>query len=278
VEKVAAQKLAGKKMTVPKIVEKAARGEKITMLTAYDFVLASLIDEAGIDIVLVGDSLGTVVAGHETTLPVTLDQMVYHTSLVSRGTKRALVVADMPFMSYQIGREEALRSAGRLVQQGGAQAVKLEGGEAVTEQINALSGVGIPVMAHVGLTPQSVHAMGGFRVQGKSDSGQEFVERSALAVADAGAFCVVLEGVPGELAQRITDKLQIPTIGIGAGAGCDGQVLVVNDLIGLHAAGKERTPKFVRHYDQLSARVSEAVRSFIADVKSGSFPSDEESY
>ena len=248
---------------------------KITCLTAYDYPTARLLDDAGVDILLVGDSLGMTVLGYDSTLPVTLDDMIHHTRAVRRGTRHALVVADMPYGSFHISLEESVRNAVRLVKEGGAEAVKVEGGERRIELIARLVEAEIPVMGHVGLTPQSINALGGFHVQGKTSDAARQVERDARAVEAAGAFAVVLESMPRDLAARITEKLRIPTIGIGAGPDCDGQVLVIHDLLGY---GTGRTPKFVRQYANLSAEITRAVTAYCDDVRSGSFPSNAESY
>jgi 3-methyl-2-oxobutanoate hydroxymethyltransferase len=263
------------KVTVPHIVKQKLRGEKITCLTAYDYSFARILDAAGIDILLVGDSVGCVFQGQPNTLPVTLDDMVYHTQAVVRGRKRALVVSDMPFLSYQISKEQAISNAGRLVQQGGAEAVKLEGGLAMQATIEAIVRVGIPVMGHVGLTPQSIHRFGGYKVQGKEKNQREVILRDASAVQDAGAFAIVLEGMPLDLAGEITERLAIPTIGIGAGGHCDGQVLVINDMLGLF---DDFTPKFVKRYADLKEVTTHAVKSFISDVRGGKFPGEEHSF
>jgi 3-methyl-2-oxobutanoate hydroxymethyltransferase len=263
------------KVTVPHIVKQKLRGEKITCLTAYDYSFARILDAAGVDILLVGDSVGCVFQGQPNTLPVTLDDMVYHTQAVVRGRKRALVVSDMPFLSYQISKEQAISNAGRLVQQGGAEAVKLEGGLAMQATIEAIVRVGIPVMGHVGLTPQSIHRFGGYKVQGKEKNQREVILRDASAVQDAGAFAIVLEGMPLDLAGEITERLAIPTIGIGAGGHCDGQVLVINDMLGLF---DDFTPKFVKRYADLKEVTTHAVKSFISDVRGGKFPGEEHSF
>jgi 3-methyl-2-oxobutanoate hydroxymethyltransferase len=271
------------KVTVPSIQSRKSNSPgglsetkpKITCLTAYDYPTARLLDEAGVDIVLVGDSLGMVVLGYDTTLPVTLDEMVHHVRAVRRGTRRALLVADMPYGSFHVSLEESVRNAVRLVKEGGAEAVKVEGGERRMELIARLVEAEIPVMGHVGLTPQSVNAFGGFLVQGKTEDAARQIERDARAVEAAGAFAVVLESVPRELAGGITEKLRIPTIGIGAGPDCDGQVLVFHDLA---AFGNERKMKFVRQYANLSADISRAVAEYCEDVRTGRFPSDAESY
>jgi 3-methyl-2-oxobutanoate hydroxymethyltransferase len=267
------------KITVPEIQRLKTTGQKITALTAYDYPFARILDSCGIDVLLVGDSLGTVVQGVETTLPVSMDEMVYHLKLVSRARPRALVVGDMPFLSYQAGICDAIANAGRLLKEGAAEAVKLEGGINVARVMRAIVNVDIPVMAHIGLTPQSVHRMGGFKVQGKKSGRQpgarERLLEDAAAVADAGAFAVVLEGVPMDLAHEITEKLPIPTIGIGAGPYCDGQILVIHDLLGLT---DRFAPKFVKRYADLQEVISQAVNAYITDVRDGAFPLDEHSF
>jgi len=247
----------------------------ISALTAYDYPFAKIIDEAGIDIILVGDSVGVVVAGEENTLPVTMDQMIYHTRMVSRAVKRALVVGDMPFLSYQPSVEETIRNAGRFLKEGGAEAVKLEGGAAIADRILALTKYDIPVMAHIGLTPQSIHRMGGYKVQGRSARQAQGLLNDAKEVESAGAFAVILEGIPIGLAQEITETVSIPTIGIGAGPYCDGQILVLHDLLGLSSSFH---PKFVRCYADLTAITAEAVRHFQSDICAGKFPTPEEGY
>lgn len=251
------------------------QGEKIAVLTAYDFPLARLLDLAGIDMLLVGDSVGPVVAGYDNTLPVTMDEMVYHTRAVARAANQALVVADLPFLSYQVDLAEARRNAGRLVKEGGAQAVKLEGGEAVAETIRAIVAMDVPVVGHIGLTPQSIHRMGGYRVQGRQEAQARQLLKDAQAVADAGAFAVVLEGIPATLAREITASLAIPTIGIGAGVACDGQVLVLHDILGLC---EKYSPKFVKRYADAAALISGAAAEYIREVKAGTFPGDEHSF
>jgi 3-methyl-2-oxobutanoate hydroxymethyltransferase len=250
------------------------RNEPFSMLTAYDFAFARIFDQAGIDVLLVGDSVGNTTQGHDNTLPVTLDEIVYHTRMVARGVQRALVVGDMPFGSYQVSPEDAVRSAIRLVKEGGAHAVKLEGGRRMAETIDRIVGAEIPVMGHVGLTPQAIHRMGGHRVQGRSASGKDRVIRDALAVEEAGAFAVVLEGIPADLATEVTQKLRIPTIGIGAGVGCDAQVLVMHDLLGL----SDWTPSFARPYARLGAAAAKAARAFREDVAGRKFPGPEHSF
>ncbi|MDJ0851511.1 MAG: 3-methyl-2-oxobutanoate hydroxymethyltransferase [Myxococcota bacterium] len=262
------------RVTVRSLARRKREGEKITMLTAYDFTFARIFDAAGIDLLLVGDSLANVVQGCDTTLPVTLDEVVYHTRLVARGAARSLVVGDMPFGSYQVGPEDAVRSAIRLVKEGGAHAVKLEGGEEVCDSIARITAAQIPVMGHVGLTPQSVHKMGGLRVQGRGPKGRARIVEAARAVEAAGAFAVVLEGIPSDLAAEISGELKVPTIGIGAGVHCDGQVLVMHDLLGL----SEWSPSFVKQYANLGALASQAARAFAEEVENAKFPDDEHSY
>ena len=262
------------RVSVRSLAARKRQGERITMLTAYDFSFARIFDGAGIDLILVGDSLANVVQGADTTLPVTLDEMIYHTRLVARGVTRSLVVGDMPFGSYQVGPEDAVRSAIRFVKEGGAQAVKLEGGVGAAPAIERIVGAEIPVMGHVGLTPQAVNRMGGFRVQGRGEKGRARVLEDALAVQEAGAFAVVLEGVPASLASEISLRLDIPTIGIGAGPDCDGQVLVMHDLLGLN----DWTPSFVKQYANLGGLASQAARAFADDVVNGKFPDEEHSY
>ncbi len=263
------------KITVPEIIKMKQRREKITCLTAYDYSFARILDGAGVDMLLVGDSVGCVFQGQANTLPVTLDEMIYHSRAVARGCKHALIVADMPFLSYQISKEEALRNAGRLLQEAGAEAVKLEGGVVMGETIAAITQVGIPVMGHVGLTPQSVHRFGGYKVQGKDQARRAAIVADALAVEEAGAFAVVLEGMPMDLAKEITERLTIPTIGIGAGAACDGQVLVIHDMLGLF---DDFTPKFVKRYADLKKTITDAVKNYVAEVHDGKFPGKEHSF
>jgi 3-methyl-2-oxobutanoate hydroxymethyltransferase len=263
------------KNTVTTFQKAKQEGKKISMLTAYDYSTAKLIDEAGVDSILVGDSLGMVCLGYEDTLSVTMEDMIHHTKAVKRGAKNALVVADMPFMSYQTNVYDAVVNAGRLVKEGGAAAVKLEGGLEVCEQIKAIVTASIPVCAHLGLTPQSVNAFGGFKVQGKEEAAAKRILEEALAVEEAGAFAVVLECVPEKLAALITEKLHIPTIGIGAGAGCDGQVLVYQDMLGLFS---DFTPKFVKVFDELGSKMRAAFKSYDEEVKNGTFPSKEHTF
>lgn len=262
-----------KKITVPLVRDTKGR-RKVTMVTAYDAPSARIIDEAGIDLALVGDSLGMVIQGRPDTLSVTLEQMVYHTEMVARATARALVIGDMPFLSFQISDERTIQAAGRLIQAGAA-AVKVEGGGRIAGRIRAVTEIGIPVMAHLGLTPQSLHQMGGYKVQGRDAETARRILDEAKRVQDAGAFAVVLEGIPSALATQITEQLAIPTIGIGAGLHCDGQVLVFHDLVGLSG---DRTPTFVRRYADLRVTAVEAVKKFKSDVEAGRFPSDGESY
>jgi 3-methyl-2-oxobutanoate hydroxymethyltransferase len=263
------------KITVPGIRARKGGGTPIVALTSYDYPTTRALDEAGIDVLLVGDSVGMVVLGHQTTLPVTIEVMLHHTAAVARAKPAALVVADMPFLSYHVTREETIRNAGRLVQEGGAEAVKLEGGRARAGHVRALVDADIPVMGHVGLTPQAVHAMGGFKVQGKTPEAVQSLLEDVRALEDAGAFCIVLEGIPSEAARLVTHATSLPTIGIGAGPYCDGQILVVHDLLGLTEGA---SPKFVRRYADLRSATIEAVRRYAADVIGGKFPGEAESY
>jgi 3-methyl-2-oxobutanoate hydroxymethyltransferase len=263
------------RVTAPALARMKRKGERIVMLTAYDFPFARILDRAGIDVLLVGDSLATCVQGHATTLPVTLDEMVHHCRMVSRAAQRALVVGDLPFGSYQASATQACESAVRLVKEGGVHAVKLEGGERMADRIAAIARADIPVMGHVGLTPQSVHRMGGYRVQGRSPGGAERVLGDARATQEAGAFAVVLEGIPAPLAAEITRALEIPTVGIGAGPACDGQVLVLHDLLGL---GEDSPPRFARQYLALREVIEQAARMFAEDVREQKFPGPHESY
>ena len=245
------------------------------MLTAYDYPFAQIVDEAGIDGIIVGDSLGMVVQGLDNTLPVTMDEMIYHTSMVSRAVKNALVIGDMPFMSYQTGIEEAVKNAGRFLKEAGAAAVKLEGGAEVVEQIRAMTRSEIPVMAHIGLTPQAIHRMGGYKVQGKTAEAAKRLLGEAHRVEDAGAFSVLLEGIPMKLAKKITRELSVPTIGIGAGPFCDGQVLVLHDVIGLF---ERFVPKFVKRYANLKGEALSAIKTYREEVEKGTFPTEEQSF
>ncbi|MBX7139352.1 MAG: 3-methyl-2-oxobutanoate hydroxymethyltransferase [Oligoflexia bacterium] len=267
------------RITVPSILERKRSGsaQKITALTAYDYLFARLVDRAGIDLILVGDSLGTVIQGNESTIPVTLDQVIYHAKCVTRAVQHALVVGDLPFLSYQISPEQALESAGRLLKEGGVAAVKLEGGVHMAETVRRLVQIDIPVMGHVGLTPQSYHRMGGHKQQGKKSlkteraaaGTAERIVEDALAIEDAGAFAVVLEGIPDELATEITSKLSIPTIGIGAGPDCDGQILVLHDMLGVDP---EFRPRFVKRYANLGETISSACKLYGEEIRSGAFP------
>lgn len=261
--------------TVLDLQKMKAGNQKIAMVTAYDATMARLVDQAGADMVLVGDSLGMVVQGRPDTLAVTLDEMIYHGRCVARGLERAHLTVDLPFMSYQLSPRQALASSGRLVKEAGAQSIKLEGGARSAPAIRAIVTAGIPVVGHVGLTPQSVHATSGYRVQGRGAEAAERLIQDALAVQEAGAFCLVLEMVPAELAAEITARLEIPTIGIGAGAACDGQVLVCNDLLGLDSRFQ---PRFVKRFAHLEGTVLDAVRAYVDEVRQGSFPAEEHSF
>lgn len=264
-----------KKKTILDFQRMKAEGEKIAVLTCYDFPMAGIMDSVGIDMILVGDSVGVVVAGHDNTLPVTMQEMIYHTQAVMRARPKAFVVADLPFLSYQTDLKSARMNSGLLVKEGGAAAVKLEGGAQVADTIAAITDMDIPVVAHIGLTPQSLHRMGGFKVQGKGEEQADKLFADALAVERAGAFAVVLEGIPMALAGRITAELSIPTIGIGAGPHCDGQVLVIHDILGLCS---KYSPKFVKRYAELAPLISEACANYIADVKGGTFPEERHSF
>lgn len=263
------------KNTVVTIREAKERGEKVTMLTAYDYSMAKLIDEAGINMILVGDSLGMVMLGYEDTLSVTMEDMIHHTSAVARGAKNALVVSDMPFMSYQTSVYDAVLNAGRLMKEGRAQAVKLEGGREFADHIRAITAASIPVVAHLGLTPQSLNAFGGFKVQGKSEAAARKLLEDAQIVEEAGAVAVVLECVPAKLAKLVTEKLRIPTIGIGAGADCDGQVLVYQDMLSMFGDFK---PKFVKRFGEVGAVMKEAFQNYSEEVKAGTFPGPEHTF
>ncbi|NLI70846.1 MAG: 3-methyl-2-oxobutanoate hydroxymethyltransferase [Firmicutes bacterium] len=260
------------KITIIDLKEKKKAKEKITMLTAYDYPTSELVDEAGVDTILVGDSLGMVVLGYKDTLAVTLDEMIHHARAVVRGAKRAMVIIDMPFMTYQIGREQAMSNAARAIQESGADAVKLEGGEEIIEAVKGITGAGIPVIGHLGLTPQSVGQMGGFKVQGKDMQTALKMVNDARMLEEAGAFGIVLECVPWLLARLITEQLSIPTIGIGAGEHCDGQVLVYHDVMGLYTG---KRPKFVKQYARAREEMEKGVKSYIEEVKNGTFPADE---
>jgi len=264
-----------RKVTVPDILRRKGGSDPIVALTAYDFPFGRIVDQAGVDVILVGDSLGMVVQGLDTTLPVTMDEVVYHCRMVARARRRALLVADLPFLSYQVSVPDAVANAGRLIKDGGAEAVKLEGGTVMADTIRAIAGVDIPVMGHIGLTPQSVHRMGGHKVQGRRRGerpGQrERVIEDALAVEEAGAFAVVLEGIPMDLAAEITERLAIPTIGIGAGPHCDGQILVLHDVLGLC---ERFAPKFAKRYADLWQVATGAVGDYVKEVRAGLFPTD----
>lgn len=258
------------------LLEMKQRGERIASLTAYDYLFARIIDKAGVDVVLVGDSLAEVALGHDSTLPLSVDDMIHHASAVARGVQRALVVVDMPFLSYQVSREEAVRNAGRLMKETGAAAVKLEGGsEGIAATVAAIVEAGIPVMGHLGFTPQSVHALGGFRVQGRGETARVRLMEEARRLEQAGAFSIVLELVPGQVAADITGELQVPTIGIGAGAGCDGQVLVLPDMLGLNTGFQ---PRFLRRFANLGEAAANGVESYVAAVRSGEYPADEHTF
>lgn len=261
-----------KKITTLALRQKKENGEPITMLTAYDYPTAAVMDQAGVDMILVGDSLGMVVLGYENTLPVTMDEMLHHCRAVARGAKTAFLVGDMPFMSYQVSTEEALRNAGRFLQQGGMDAVKLEGGQERLEAVSAITRAGIPVMGHIGLTPQSVHQLGGFRPQGRTAAAAKRLLNDALLLEEAGCFSIVIESVPARLGELISRRLSIPTIGIGAGPGCDGQVLVTHDMLGLF---ERFTPKFVKKYANFHSEMKQAFTAYITDVQNRQFPAAE---
>lgn len=258
-----------KKITTKSFFEMKKNNEKITMLTAYDYSTAKLLDNAGVESILVGDSLGMTMLGYDDTLKVTVDDILHHTKAVKRGVKNAFIIADMPFLSYHISIEDTIRNAGRMIQEGGAQGVKLEGGREVSDKINALIDAKIPVCGHLGLTPQSVNMMGGFKVQGKSEEAAKMLIEDALLLQELGVFAIVLEGIPAKLAKIISEKLDIPTIGIGAGKECDGQVLVIQDMLGMYS---DFTPKFVKKYATLNKDIEGAVSSYIKEVKDMSFP------
>ena len=263
------------RVTVNQIREMKAKGEKISCLTAYDYTTAKIVDEAGIPLILVGDSLGMVVLGYESTIPVTIEEMLHHTKAVTRGAKQAMVIGDMPFMTYHLSVEQALRNATRFIQEAGAQAVKLEGGVTVADKIKRLIECGIPVMGHIGLTPQSVHQFGGYKVQGRTPEAAKRLLEDARAVDEAGAFSVVLETVPAPLAALITEKISIPTIGIGAGIGCDGQVQVINDILGSFT---DFVPKHAKQYAKLADIIRQAVDQFHSEVTAGTFPTEKQSF
>ncbi len=264
-----------KRITTNTIQEMKQKGEKIAMLTSYDYSMATIVDEGGIDVILVGDSASNVMAGHETTLPITLDQMIYHAQSVVRAVKRALVVVDLPFGSYQGNSKEALNSAIRIMKESGAHAVKLEGGLEIRESIERIITAGIPVMGHLGLTPQSIYKFGTYTVRAKEEAEAEKLKQDIMVLQDAGCFSVVLEKIPAKLAKEVTDSVKIPTIGIGAGPHCDGQVLVINDMIGLTKGFK---PRFLRQYLNLFDQINGAVQSYVKDVKRGDFPNEKEQY
>lgn len=266
--------MAGK-FTTQSFLDAKRSGQKITMLTAYDYSMAKILDESGIDALLVGDSLGMTMQGKDSTLAVTLDEMIYHCKCVTRGVKRALVVGDMPFLTYHINPDEAVRNAGRFLQEAGTNAVKLEGGVAMADTVKAIVRAQIPVMGHIGLTPQSVNVFGGFKVQGKEEKRARELIDDALALEDAGVFSIALEGVPAALAKLITEKVSVPTIGIGAGKDCDGQILVVHDTLGMYS---DFTPKFVKQYAQLNHTIKEAVAGYISDVKEQRFPEQKHTF
>jgi len=263
------------KITTSVIQKMKKDGEKISMLTAYDYSTAAVMDEAGVDMILIGDSLGMVVLGYDSTLPVTMEDMIHHTKAVSRATKRAMVIADMPFMSYQVSIEDAVYNAGRFMKEAGAHGVKLEGGKEVAGAVAKITSSGIPLVGHLGLTPQSIHQLGGYKVQGKDDTAAKKMKEDAAALEEAGAFSVVLECVPAPLAEEISRSLTIPTIGIGAGVGCDGQVLVVNDMLGMF---EKFTPKFVKKYANLNTEMRAAIERYISEVKDKTFPDEEHSF
>ena len=263
------------RVTINEIKEMKRREEKIPMLTGYDYSTAKLVDEAGVPLILVGDSLGMVILGYETTIPVTMDEMIHHTKAVVRGTKRALIIGDMPFMTYHTSISDALYNAARFIQEGGAQAVKLEGGEVVAETVRRIVNCGIPVMGHIGLTPQSIYQLGGFKVQGKTPEAAGRLIRDACALDEAGAFSIVLEAVPAPLSKLITQKVSVPTIGIGAGPDCDGQVQVINDILGLFT---EFVPKHAKQYAKLAEIIRTALTDYATEVKAGSFPTMKQSY
>lgn len=264
-----------KRVTTHTLLEMKRKGEKIAMLTSYDFSMAAIVDQAGVEVILVGDSASNVMAGHETTLPITLDQMIYHASSVVRAAKRSLVIADLPFGSYQGNSKEALHSAIRMMKESGAHGVKLEGGSEILESVNRIIAAGIPVMGHLGLTPQSIYKFGTYTVRAKEKEEARKLKEDSLLLQEAGCFGVVLEKIPATLAGEVTASLRIPTVGIGAGSRCDGQVLVIHDMIGLNKGFK---PRFLRQYLKLFEAIEGAVNSYVADVKSGSFPDEKEQY
>lgn len=266
-------KIEMEKITIPDILTRKKNNEKIAALTAYDFLMAEMLDEAGIDIILIGDSVGMVISGYSTTLPVTMDQMIYHAKIVSNAVKRALVVVDMPFLSYQTSIEKGIENAGRFLKETESQAVKLEGGEAVVDLVRKMVNYGIPVMGHIGLIPQSIHRFGSYKLQGKDPKIARQLRRDAKLLEEAGVFSIVLEKIPAILAKEISESVSIPTIGIGAGPFCDGQILVSHDLLGIYDKFK---PRFVRRYANLARDMRKAFRNYLKDVRSGNFPSEEE--
>lgn len=265
----------GKHITTKVLYSMKQNKEKITMLTAYDFLTAKFLDEAGVEVILVGDSLGNVIQGNETTLPVTLDEMIYHTKMVKRAVKNALVIADMTFMSYQVGTEEAIRNCGRVMKETGCDAVKMEGGDYIAETVRRVVEIGIPVMGHLGLTPQSINKFGSYKTRGKEKEEAEKIYSDALKLEESGSFAIVLEKIPAELGKKVSNALKIPTIGIGAGPDCDGQVLVTHDMLGMI---EEFKPRFVRRYMSLAQDIKNAFKKYNADIKEGRFPSLDESY
>ena len=265
----------GRKVTVPEIRDRKTQGPSIAMVTAYDFTMAKLVDEAGVDVVLVGDSLGMVVQGLANTLPVTLDEICYHGRAVARALRRAHLVGDMPFMSFQVSAPQAIESAGKMMKEGAFESVKIEGGVEIAEHVAKMVSIGIPVMGHVGLAPQRVHALGGFRVQGKTDQAADAIVADAIALEQAGAYSLVLEAMPAEVASRVTRAVSIPTIGIGAGRGCDGQVLVCTDLLGM---SRGHAPKFIKHFAEIGDAIVNATRAYVDEVRSGTFPAKEHEY
>ncbi|MDP2210026.1 MAG: 3-methyl-2-oxobutanoate hydroxymethyltransferase [Bacteroidota bacterium] len=264
-----------KRITTKVIIEMKARREKITALTAYDYIIASMLDESGIEVILVGDSLGNVFQGQETTLPVTVDEIIYHTKAVRKGVKHSLLVVDMPFLSYQISIEDAVRNCGRVLKETGAEAVKIEGGKPMIETIRRLVDIGIPVMGHIGLTPQSIHKFGSYDVRGREKGEAENILRDAKALEKAGVFSIVLEKIPSSLAKKITKSVSIPTIGIGAGPHCDGQILVVYDMLGMF---EDFQPRFARKYAELTKTIKSSFKNYVKDIKAGNFPNKEESF
>lgn len=263
------------KVTTQTVVEMKQSGSKISMLTAYDYTMAGIVDSAGVDVILVGDSASNVMAGYETTIPMTMDHMIYHTACVVRGVDRALVIADLPFMTYQVTAKEALINAGRMMKEAGAHAVKLEGGKAITDTVKRIVDAGIPVMGHLGLTPQSIYKFGTYKVRAKEEAEAEQLLEDAKKLEEAGVFSIVLEKIPAGLAKKVTELVSVPTIGIGAGSACDGQVLVLHDMLGLN---KDFSPRFLRRYADLNKSMTDAVKAYIDDVKTGDFPNENERY